>query len=799
MVAQGTKEFYVERDVLDEPCLDERARKRTQSNKPPLGQRLKDSMRCSVPRLKRTVLGCIPVLSWLPQYPIRENLMGDIVSGISVGIMHLPQGMAYALLASVPPVFGLYTSFYPVLVYFFFGTSRHISIGTFAVISVMVGSVTERMAPNSDFMNYNGTNGTAVLDTVMQNAYRVQVASSLSLLVGIFQILLGLVRFGFLATYLSEPLVRGYTTAAAIQVVLSQLKYIFGVEQPRFNGPLSQIYSLVNICSLLPQTNIGTLVVSLVALPFLILVKELNSCYRKKLPMPIPIELIAVVAATIISYYTKLKDQYHISVVGEIPSGMNAPVVPDLTLFPDLIGDAFAIAVVGYAIVISLGKTFGLKHGYKVDSNQELVALGVSNSVGGFFQCYAVTSSMSRSLVQESTGGKTQVAGVFSSVLILVIILKLGSLFEELPKAVLSVIVFVNLKGMFMQFGDIAVLWKKNKVDLMVWVVTLVCTILLNLDLGLLASIVFALLTVIFRSQMPRYSVLGHVPGTELYLDMDTYEEARKIPGITIFQCSTTVYYANAELYNEALEEKCGIDTEKLLTMKKQQEAKMKRKNEKEKRKTQKMAKKLNGLNGINGYQSSNTDQPDDIQAEKNRWKGMNEGEASPRTSHLGQGNGMTLSPMEINGQVNWAYNRDGIGSDSDSGTDDHGDAETNETSSTGREEDDGGEWRSRDTHTIILDFSTSSFADTVTVKTLKNIFRDLGEIGVDIYVSGCQVCVVEQLETAGLFSESLPKSLLFPTIHDAVLHSLRLRGGTALHNYENHECPLDMNCVTKM
>ncbi|XP_067095219.1 solute carrier family 26 member 6-like [Osmerus mordax] len=769
MVAQGTKEFYVERDVLDEPCLDEKARKRTHSNKPPLRQRLKDSMRCSVPRLKRTVLGCIPVLSWLPLYPIRENLMGDIVSGISVGIMHMPQGMAYALLASVPPVFGLYTSFYPVLVYFFFGTSRHISIGTFAVISVMVGSVTERMAPNSDFMNYNGTNGTAVLDTVMQDAYKVQVASSLSLLVGIFQILMGLVRFGFLATYLSEPLVRGYTTAAAIQVVLSQLKFIFGVDQTKFNGPLSQIYSLVNICSLLPQTNIGTLVVSLVALPFLILVKELNSCYRKKLPMPIPIELIAVIAATIISYYTKLKEQYHISVVGEIPSGMNAPEVPDLSLFPDLIGDAFAIAVVGYAIVISLGKTFGLKHGYKVDSNQELVALGVSNSVGGFFQCYAVTSSMSRSLVQESTGGKTQVAGVFSSVLILVIILKLGSLFEELPKAVLSVIVFVNLKGMFMQFGDIPVLWKQNKIDLMVWVVTLVCTILLNLDLGLLASIVFALVTVIFRSQLPLYSVLGHVPGTELYLDMDTYEEAKKIAGITIFQSSTALYYANEEFYKTALEEKSGIDVKKMLTMKRQQEAVMEREKKKEEKKQKKMAKKL-GLKD----KSSGKDQPDDMQKD--------------------QGNGIPLSIIEVpfNGQDNWAFSGDNIVSDTGTTVD------MNQTTIPAVEGD-GEDWQRLDTRTIILDFSTSNFADTVTVKTLKNIFRDFGELGVDMNIAGCQVCVVEQLKTAGLFSESIPKSLLFPTIHDAVLHSLRLRGGTDFHNYENQEYPPDMINGTRM
>ncbi|XP_067095221.1 solute carrier family 26 member 6-like [Osmerus mordax] len=693
--------------------------------------------------------------------------MGDIISGISVGIMHLPQGMAYALLASLPPVTGLYSSFYPVLVYIIFGTSRHVSIGTFSVVSVMVGSVTERLAVNSKFMTYNGTNGTAVLDTAMQLAYRVQVASSLSLLVGIFQILLALVRFDFLATYLSVPLVGGYTTAAAIQVVLAQLKYIFGVEQPKFNGPLSQVYTFVNICSLLPKTNIGTLVTSLVTAPILIVVKELNDYYSKKLPLPIPIELIVVIGATIISYYTHLKENFHISVVGLIPSGMNAPVVPDLSLFPDLIGDAFAIAVVGYAVVISLGKTFGVKHGYKVDSNQELLSLGLSNSVGGFFQCYPISCSMARSLVQETTGGKTQVAGIFSCAFLLIIILKIGSLFEKLPKAVLSVIVFVNLKHMFEQFGDIPVLWRRNKIDLMVWVVTLVCTILLNLDLGLLASIVFAMLTVIFRSQLPRYSVLGHVPGTELYLDMDTYEEAKKIAGITIFQSSTALYYANEEFYKTALEEKSGIDVKKMLTMKRLQDAVMEREKKKEEKKQKKMAKKL-GLKD----KSSGKDQPDDMQTD--------------------QGNGIPLSIIEVptGGQDNWAFSRDSIISDTGTTVD------MNQAAIPAVE---GEDWRRLDTHTIILDFSTSNFADTVTVKTLKNIFRDFGELGVDMNIAGCQVCVVEQLETAGLFSESLPKSLLFPTIHDAVLHSLRLRGGTALYNYENHEYPPDMINGTKM
>ncbi|KAM9506357.1 solute carrier family 26 member 6 isoform 8-T8 [Salvelinus alpinus] len=708
-----------------------------------------DLQRCSMPKLKRSVLSTLPVLSWLPRYSVRDNGLGDLISGISVGIMHLPQGMAYALLASVPPVFGLYTSFYPVLVYCLLGTSRHISIGTFAVISIMIGSVTERLAPDSDFTFLNGTNGTAVLDVTARDAYRVQIAASTTVLSGLFQVLLGMVRFGFVVTYLSEPLVRGYTTGAATHVVVSQLKYIFGIHPARFSGPLSQVYILIDICRHLPETNIGALVVSLVALVVLIVVKELNSCYEKKLPLPIPIELIVIVAATLISYYGKLNSQYDVAVVGEIPRGLKSPSLPDVSLWGMVVGDAFAVAIVGYAINISLGKTFGLKHGYKVDSNQELVALGLSNTVGGFFQCYSVTASMSRSLIQESTGGRTQVAGVVSSVIVLITILQLGTLFEELPK--------------------------------LVWLVTLVCTILLNLDLGLAASIAFSLLTVIFRTQLPRYSILGQVPGTELYLDTDTYEEAKEIPGITIFRSSTTVYYTNAELYLDALQKKSGIDIGKLLTRKKKRDAKQKRKDKKEEKKGKKEAKKQNG---VNGHLPNGTVHPEDkVDVEK----------GSPDLK--GNRTDIALTDRPTNGQVNWAYEQQGTGLDLGSETGSHGDDAITQTSSTIGEEK-RGRSSDNDTHTIILDLSTASFVDTVTVMMLNNIFRDYREIDIDIYLAGCQVCVVEQLSRASFFSESIPKSRLFTTVHDAVLHSLRLQGASDVPIYE---CALDMACTTKM
>ncbi|XP_057686156.1 solute carrier family 26 member 6-like isoform X2 [Corythoichthys intestinalis] len=747
-------EYSVQRQVLDELCLDQVAKKGKWSAKPTFREQLKSFFRCSVPHAKEILLRWIPVLGWLPKYSIKKYALGDLISGCSVSIMHLPQGMAYALLASLRPVFGLYTSLFPVLVYLIFGTSKHISIGTFAVISIMIGSVTERLAPDSNFL-VNGTNGTVSVNLDERDAYRVQIACSLTVLAGLFQILLGMVRFGFVVTYLSEPLVRGYTTASACHVLGSQLKYLFGVNPARFSGPLSLIYTLVEICRLIPQTVIPELVVSLVSLTVLIVVKEFNGRFRHRLLLPIPIELIVIIAATIISHFGQLPDKYNINVVGEIPSGLQAPRAPDATLFSAVIGDAFAVAIVGYAIAISLGKTFALKHGYQVDSNQELVALGLSNTIGSCFQCYTVTCSMSRSLVQESTGGKTQIAGLISSVIVLITVLKIGSLFEDLPKAVLSTIVFVNLKGMFKQFMDVPMLWKTNKVDLLVWLVTFASTILLNLDLGLAVSIAFSLLTVIFRTQLPRYSILGQVPGTNLYLDVDSYKEAKEIPGIKIFRTSATIYYTNAEMYLEALQEKSGIQIAKLLAVKKKEAEAVKKQNKKAKNE-QTNQRARNYLNGIFSF-----------------GKKKKSAEVKGQNSKFAGAENLTECPVNIlfKGQVNKAYESD------------YSDMASKQSDSiTLASQDSDDKICPTDVscpHSLILDLSTTSFLDTVAVKTLKNIFRDLGEIGIGVYLSDCQACVVEELERAGFFSESIPKSRLFVTIHDAVLHILDKLGQT--------------------
>uniref|UniRef100_A0A673J3V3 Prestin-like n=1 Tax=Sinocyclocheilus rhinocerous TaxID=307959 RepID=A0A673J3V3_9TELE len=477
-------------------------------------------------------------LTWLPSYPLKEYLFGDIVSGISTGVMQLPQGLAYAMLAAVPPVFGLYSSFYPVLLYTFLGTSKHISIGTFAVISLMIGGVAVREAPDSMFA-VNGTNASQVVDFEARDARRVEVVVALTTLVGIIQFVLGLLRFGFLAIYLTEPLVRGFTTAAAVHVSVSQIKYLLGVHTPRFNGPLSVVHSLDAVFRNIASTNVVTLIIGLVCMVFLYFIKDLNERFKKKLPIPIPGEIIVVIVSTGISYGMVMSENYGVEVVGKIPTGLLPPKIPDFSVFPNLFPDAFAIAVVGFSIAISLAKTFALKHGYSVDGNQELIALGLCNFMSSFFHTFVVTASMSRSLVQESTGGHTEVSVTY--------LLAIGFVFQPLPTTVLAAIIMVNLLGMYKQLKDIPALWRTSKIELAIWLVSFFASVLLGLDYGLVVAMGFAILT-----------------SFVLFL------KAEECSGIKIFQSNTSIYFANSDLYVSALKAKLGVTREVVAGPKKQ-------------------------------------------------------------------------------------------------------------------------------------------------------------------------------------------------------------------------------------
>uniref|UniRef100_A0A803T2Z1 Solute carrier family 26 member 4 n=1 Tax=Anolis carolinensis TaxID=28377 RepID=A0A803T2Z1_ANOCA len=517
--------YIVARPIYNEVNFQEENERRLVVPKT-LRERVQKTCSCSKKKAIQVTKTLLPILEWLPKYRVKEWLLSDVISGISTGLVATLQGLAYALLVGVPIGYGLYSAFFPILPYFFLGTSRHISVGPFPVVSLMVGSVVLSMAPDENFRvlssNLTGLNKT-LIDTDARDAQRVLISSTVSFLVGIIQLLFGVFQIGFIVRYLADPLVGGFTTAAAFQVLVSQLKIVLNVPTANYNGVLSIIYTLIEIFQNIAKTNIADLIAGLLTIFICMVVKEINDRFKHKIPVPIPIEVIVTIVATGISYGADLEKKYN-AVLTAMSVGM----------FGDIIASSFSIAIVAYAIAVSVGKVYATKYDYAIDGNQEFIAFGISNIFSGAFSCFAATTALSRTAVQESTGGKTQVAGIISAAIVLIAIVALGKLLEPLQKSVLAAVVIANLKGMFMQIGDVPRLWRQSKADAMIWVFTCIASIILGLDLGLLAGLVFALLTVVLRVVEPE--------------------------GVKILRFSSPIFYANIDGLRSSLKSTVGFD-----------------------------------------------------------------------------------------------------------------------------------------------------------------------------------------------------------------------------------------------
>uniref|UniRef100_A0AAR2JSD3 STAS domain-containing protein n=1 Tax=Pygocentrus nattereri TaxID=42514 RepID=A0AAR2JSD3_PYGNA len=472
-------------------------------------EKLSASSKCSSSRAKQVLKGLFPILDWLLQYPTKQWLPSDVISGVSTGLVCCLQGLAYALLVSVGPVYGLYAAFFPILTYFFLGTSRHLSVGPFPVTCLMVGSVVLTLAPDEDFMRPG--NETCFLYIHITTTFTPHISLVYFL---ILQLGMGVFHVGFLVRYLSDPLVGGFTTAAAVHVLISQLKMVLSVPTHSHNGFFSLAYVLSDVFRNIKQTNVADLVAGLLTIVTVMAVKEINAKFQHKIPVPIPIEVIVTVVATGISYAVDLNSRYGASIVHSIPRGFVPAQFPNIELFGEILGSSFSTAVVGYAVSVSVAKVYAAKHDYKIDGNQELIAFGISNIFCGCFSGFVATTALSRTAIQESTGGKTQVAGLISALMVLIVIVAVGPLLQPLQKSVLAGIVIANLKGMFMQICDVPILWRQNRTDCFIWVFTCISCIVLGLDVGLLTGVVFELGTV----------VNGLVPVAPLGVDNEAFE-----------------------------------------------------------------------------------------------------------------------------------------------------------------------------------------------------------------------------------------------------------------------------------
>ncbi|XP_046730300.1 pendrin-like isoform X1 [Silurus meridionalis] len=722
--------YLISRPIYSKRAFDEAHEKQMLESKT-FKEKFSSSFRCSSNQVKPALKGLFPILDWLLKYPVKLWLPSDIISGASTGLVCCLQGLAYALLVSVAPVYGLYAAFFPILTYFFLGTSRHISVGPFPVTCLMVGSVVLTLAPDEHFIrpgNGSTVNGSLVgteeVDIIAMEAERISIATTMTVLVGLFQLAMGMLHVGFLVRYLSDPLVGGFTTAAAFHVFISQLKMVLSVPTHSHHGFFSIAYTLSDVFQNIKQTNLADLVAGLLTIIIVLVVKEVNAKCQHKIPVPVPIEVIVTVIAAGISYAVDLKSHYGANIVDGIPRGFVPARFPSITLFGDIVGSSFSTAVVGYAVSISVAKVYATKHDYKIDGNQELIAFGISNIFCGCFSGFVATTALSRTAIQEGTGGKTQVAGLISALIMLIVIMGLGPLLQPLQKSVLAGIVIANLKGMFMQLKDMPILWRQNKTDCYIWVFTCISCIMLGLDVGLLTGIVFELGTVLVRTQFPSCITLGNIPGTDIYKNMKDYKNINGISGIKIFKCNSPIYFANIDYFKEQLRDAVGFDAVQVF------------------KKRNKALKKIHKL--------------------------VKKGSLKVTESGL-----VSVDPL---GVVNEGYIRERDPEQVDGGPQ----QEVEDGSRTDVVVEVQVDWTAAlpvnvtvptvSIHSLVLDFSAVSFLDVMAAKSLKLVIKEFIRIGVSIYIAGCDDDTVRRMEALCFFDEVVTRDLLFLSVHDAIL-----------------------------
>ena len=466
----------------------------------------------------------LPILQWLPGYK-KEYISGDIAAGITVGIMLVPQGMAYAMIAGLPPVFGLYAALIPQIIYAITGTSRQLAVGPVAMDSLLVAS------------------GLGALALSGIEEY-IAMAIFLALFMGSIQFLLGILRMGFLVNFLSKPVISGFTSAAAIIIGLSQLKHLLGTEIERSN----QVHLLLrNAVQTLDQVNYYTLGIGILAI---ILLKGIKRYLNK-----IPGALIVVILGIGLVYFFDLNSS-GVQIVEDVPGGLPAFQLPtiDLSRINELFPIAITLALIAFMEAISVAKAVEVKQKeYEVDANQELIALGASNIVGSFFQSYPTTGGFSRTAVNDLSGAKTGVAALISALIVGLTLLFLTPVFYYLPNAILAAIIMVAVFGLIEIRYPIR-LYKNRKDEFVLLIITFIITLTIGIKEGILLGVLISLLLLLYRTSNPHVAVLGKIRGTTYFRNVDRFADDVEIAdGILTLRFDSQLYFGNKDYFKKSL------------------------------------------------------------------------------------------------------------------------------------------------------------------------------------------------------------------------------------------------------
>ncbi|WIA34220.1 hypothetical protein OEZ86_012573 [Tetradesmus obliquus] len=490
----------------------------------------------------------LPCVKWLRTYKVKEYLLWDIIAGVSVGFMVVPQGMSYANIAGVPSVYGLYGAFMPVLVYALFGSSKELAVGPVAVTSLLISSSLKELVPGAeDITNPNNPPPDMVGVQQQYNQHAIQ----LSLLVACMYTAVGVFNLGFLTNFLSHSVIGGFTSGAAIIIGMSQLKYILGYSVPRADKVQEQVHAYIaGIQGFVWQEYI----MGVTILTMLLTMKYYGKRHPK-LKWLRPLGPISACVIAIIAAVAGDLEHKGIRIVGKIPKGLPSPTVSmwmPMSDFSQLAPLALVVMLVDLLESTSIARALAAKGKYQLAANQEIVGLGLANFAGSAFNAYSTTGSFSRSAVNYDSGCKTGLSGFVTACVVGLVLLVLTPVFEKLPLNVMGAIVVSGVSGLF-EYEQAVHLFKVRKLDWLVWMTSFCSTMFLGVEIGLAISIGLALLIVVYESAFPHTALLGRVGNTTIYRNVKQFPNSQVLPGIAACRVDAPMYFANVQYIHDRL------------------------------------------------------------------------------------------------------------------------------------------------------------------------------------------------------------------------------------------------------
>jgi len=464
----------------------------------------------------------IPISFWIASYE-KGYLATDLVAALTVWALVVPEAMAYASLAGMPPETGLYAALVAPLAYAIFGTSRQLNVGPSSTVAVLSFSVIGGLAAGSDPSTF----------------YALTIG--LAILTGVFFIVAGLVKLGFLADFMSKPVLDGFIVGLALTIAAGQVHKLFGIEETGENF-FGDIFAVV---ANLDETVLATLVLGVGSLALLFTMER----FIPRIPAALVVAGLAIVIVSVLDLA-----QDGVAIIGEIPAGLPSLAWPDITLtqWVSLIPGAIAIVVVGFAESVAAARTYSRKYGYKVDANQELIALGAANAASGLVGSFVVDGSLSKSAAADQAGQKTQLASIGLTAAVFITILFLTGLFENLPEATLGAIV-IHAVWHLINFSKVSRYWKIRGDDFWAGLAALLGVLAFDILAGLVIAVSVSFLLILARASRPRWAILGRTKdaGSDdiAYQSLEAHPEGKTVPGLLIFRFDADLFFANANVF----------------------------------------------------------------------------------------------------------------------------------------------------------------------------------------------------------------------------------------------------------